>query len=92
MHSLSSLTRNTIIMSWFFVGLASVSITAMLVTLKLRKMIIRFPDACMCAALVIGTLLMIHTTWVIVDKSGGERQRNLSNRSITAIAKVCTRV
>jgi len=90
MHSLSSPARSTIIMSWLFVGLASLFITTIPVTQKLRRMRIRFPDACICAALVIGTLLVNHTTWAIVDQGGVERQRNLSDCTITMIAKVCT--
>jgi hypothetical protein len=45
-------------------------------------------DGCVCAEIVVGILLVAQTTWAIVDEGAGRHQADLSQRNITAVAKV----
>jgi hypothetical protein len=88
MGSFTSLAKTTIVLSWLSVLLACTSSLAQLVWLRINKRMLSVGDECVCAALVVGILLVAQTTWAIVDEGAGKHQADLSQRNIAAVAKV----
>jgi hypothetical protein len=83
-----SLAKTTIVLSWLFVGLACVSTVIMLVRAYMGRARFRIWDACVCAALIVGILLISLMTWAIVAEGGGRHQRDLSQHQLTLVATV----
>ena len=88
MRSLTPLARTTIVLSWLFVGLACLAIVAILYWARMNRSGFHSGDGCVCAALIIGILLVSQTTWAILDEKGGRHQRDMMEQEIAAIAKV----
>jgi hypothetical protein len=88
MGSLTSLAKNTIIVSWLLVGLACMSTISQLVWLRKTRKKFSLVDGCLCTALFIGISLVAQTTWAIVDEGAGRHQLDMEMGNVAAIAKV----
>jgi hypothetical protein len=90
MAPVNSLAFTTLVLSWLFVGLACLSVAAILTSTIINSHSIRTSEIFLVASLVVGIVLVAQTTWAIVDEGGGKHQRELSNRRISELAKVRT--
>jgi hypothetical protein len=88
MESLTPLAKTSVVVSWLLVGLACLTTTAQLVWRRSREIKYPVADGCMCVALFVGTLLVVQTTWAIVDEGAGRHQSDMKQGSIAAVAKV----
>ena len=85
---LTPLAKSTIVLSWLFVGLACASTVTMLIWSYMRRIKFRISDGCVCAAFVVGILLISLTTWAMVDEGGAKHQQDLSQHQLALVAKV----
>jgi hypothetical protein len=45
-------------------------------------------DDWVCAALLVGVLLVSQTTWAIIDEGGGRHHADISKQNVASIANV----
>lgn len=90
MHAFeSSLARNTVIVSWLFVGLAAISIAFIILWCTKYRREYALSDRLVIVTFIVGVLLVCLVTWAICDEGGGQHQSDLSPHKIAALAKVC---
>lgn len=84
----SDIARTTLICSWLFTGLATISITIQILSIHHRRMI-GIDDYLLFTAYLISVLLVAQTTWAVVDEGQGEHEDDVSNHSqFGIVAKV----
>jgi hypothetical protein len=89
MEPLTPLARISIILSWVLVGLACFSTSIQLVWLFwIKRSRLHVADGCVCAALVVGIVLVAQMTWAIVDEGSGRHQAEVLQEDVAALAKV----
>jgi hypothetical protein len=85
----TSLAKTTIIISWLMVGVAFLSTTIHVIWIRrIRKDYPGVSDICVWLALFFGIILVVQTTWAVVDEGSGKHQWDISQQNIPAVAKV----
>lgn len=86
----SDIARTTLICSWLFASLATISITIQGLSIHQRRAHIGIDDCLLFTAYLVSVLLVAQTTWAVVDEGQGVHEADLSHSSqFGIIAKVC---
>lgn len=86
----SDIARTTLVCSWLFTGLATISMIAQVLSIHHRKAI-DIDDYLLFTAYLVSVLLVAQTTWAVVNEGQGEHEADVSHHSqFGVVAKVCT--
>lgn len=85
----SDIAYSTLVCSWLFTGLATISIIAQVLSVH-RRRDIGIDDYLLFTAYFVSVLLVVQTTWAVVDEGQGEHEADVSHQSqFGIVAKVC---
>jgi hypothetical protein len=86
----SNIARTTLICSWLFAALATMSIIIQVLSIHARKARIGIDDYLLFTAYLVSVLLVGQTTWAVVDEGQGMHESDLSHHNqFGIVAKVC---
>lgn len=83
----TGLAHHTLAWSWSVTGLAGILLIFQVV-IRHKQRSFGVYDALTMVAWGIGVIMVIQTTWAIVDEGQGEHQQNLSTSKVNRAAKV----
>lgn len=85
----SDFARTTLICSWLFAALATISIIIQVLSIHQRRAHVGIDDCLLFTAYLLSVLLVAQTTWAVVDEGQGMHEADLSHHSqFGVVAKV----